>query len=107
MLLLWLDDPQLLRLPEVSAPPHTPFLPPTSCSHRLSPPLLPFSSCSLQMLQQLHLATVDTPPVPLPPCSPNPFANMKAIAKAFALPDAADAAAVQAAVRSRVAVWDL
>jgi hypothetical protein len=32
---------------------------------------------------------------------------MTVIAKAFAVPDTADAAAVQAAVRSRVAVWDL
>jgi hypothetical protein len=59
------------------------------------------------MLQQLHLASVDTPPLPLHPCTPNPFANMKAIAKAFAVPDTADAAAVQAAARSRVAAWDL
>ncbi len=61
----------------------------------------------LQMLQQLRLSALDTPCVPLHPSTPNPFANMKAIAKAFAVPDTADAAAVQAAVRSRVAVWDL
>jgi hypothetical protein len=59
------------------------------------------------MLLQLHLAPLDTSTLPLPPYSPNPFANTRAIAKAFALPDTADTAAVQAAVRSRVALWDL
>jgi hypothetical protein len=59
------------------------------------------------MLQLLHLSIVNSAPVPLPPCTVNPFANIKAIAKAFAVPDTADVAAVQAAVRSRVAMWDL
>ena len=71
-------------------PSHTPLPPPV-----------------LQLLQRLLLARVDASPFPLPPFTPNPYANMTAIAKAFAVPDSADAAAVQAAVRSRVAVWDL
>ena len=64
-------------------------------------------ACVVQMLQQLRLSALDPPCPPLHPSAPNPLANMKAIAKAFAVPDTAHAAAVQAAVRSRVAVWDL
>ena len=98
LLLLWLDDPELLRLPEVNVPPpHSAILSLTLF------PLFPL----LQMLQQLHLVRECPSSFPLSPCSRNPYANMNAIAKAFGLPDAADEAAVQAAVRSRVAVWDL
>jgi hypothetical protein len=98
LLLLWLDDPELLRLPEVNVPPPRSAI----LSFTLFPILL-----LLQMLQQLHLVRECPSSFPLSPCSRNPYANMNAIAKAFGLPDAADEAAVQAAVRSRVAVWDL